>query len=1032
MKSILLQLGVIALVCLSVSVGYAQNRAVSGVVTSAEDEQPLVGVSVVIKGTSTGTITDLDGKYTLNVPEKGTLVFSFVGFSAAEVTVGNNSIVNLAMKGMADILGELVVTGYGTQIKREMTGNIARLKSKDIENMPLVSVDQALQGKAAGVFVNAGGGKLGQAVTVRVRGNSSISANSEPLYVIDGVPITTGNLGNYGGATNTLADINYNDVESVEVLKDAQAAAIYGARAANGVVLITTKRGKTGKTSINFNYQTGVSEATKRLDFLNASEFETFYRQAAGYRDKLAGINPTDPNSFTYSIFGKDGFLDYYSLGTYGTPKQVDVNWQEQIFRKGPMQQADLQLSGGSDKTKYYISGQFLDNTGTIVGNRLKRLTGRMNIDHQANNWLSFGASMSLARTENQRLPDDNAFSNPLQSAALTPFTPLIDPNTGLLAGAPPGDVGIPLYYNPLLSIEYGSFKGLTYRVLSNVYGQVNITKNLRFRSEFGSDILSQNEEGYFGSQTVRNQTRAARGIGSNFGTFVTNFNTSNYFNYSQTFGKHTVDATAGTGYQQSQTLTNFIEGFGFASDSYKKLASAATKSNGSSTETNFRFVSYFVRANYKFMDRYLLGASARIDGSSRFGANSRYGQFPSVSAGWLLTEERFMKNISAISFLKLRASYGITGNAEIGNFPQLGLAAGDASYVGSPGQRPSQLANPDLRWETTKQADFGIDFGLFKNRVSGELDYYEKNTTDLLLEVNVPASTGFTRLFKNVGKLTNKGVEVVINTNNLVGDFKWNTSINWAANRNKVTDIQGQVIEGGIRNMNRVTEGQPIGVFFAPEYAGVNPANGDAQFYKNSKNADGSIDRSIVANSAYNSAQRVVIGNPNPDFLGGITNTFSYKGFDLSIFFNGVFGNDVNFYGVGQYSSANGIYEDNQTRDQLNAWRPDNTITDIPEARYLRGNGNQPSSRYIFDGSYLRLRSLSLSYSLPRQILDKMRLDKMRIYVSGTNLATFTKYKGWDPEVNSDSFTSNFAQGNDFYTPPMPRTILVGINIGL
>ena len=1021
-----------ALLCLGTNSIFSQNRTLSGVVSSAADEQPLVGVSVVVRGTSIGAVTDLDGKYSLTAPEKGILVFSFVGYTSTEVTVGASSIVNVAMKEAADVLSELVVTGYGTQIKREMTGNIASLKSKDIENMSLVSVDQAIQGKAAGVFVNAGGGKLGQAVTVRVRGNSSISANSQPLYVVDGVPITTGNLGNYGGETNTLADINYNDIESLDVLKDAQAAAIYGARAANGVILITTKRGKTGKTRVNFTYQTGTSNATKRLPFLNGSEFETFYRQAAGYRDKLANIDPKDPNSYTAGIFGAGGFLEYYSYGTYGTPKQVDVDWQEQVFRKAPTTQADLQLSGGNDKTKYFVSGQILDNTGTLIGNHLQRFTGRMNLDHQASNWLSFGASMSLARTENQRLPDDNAFSNPLQAAALTPFTPLIDPNTGLPAGAAPGDVDIPLYYNPILSVTYGKFNAISYRVLANVYGEVKFSKNLRFRSDFGSDILAQNEEGYFGSQTVKNQTRAARGLGANYGTFVTNFNTSNYFAYTNTFGQHAIDATVGTGYQQSQTLTNFIEGFGFASDSYKKLASAATKSNGSSTESNFRFVSYFARANYKFLDRYLLGVSARIDGSSRFGKNARYGRFPAVSAGWVLSEESFLKKIPTISFLKVRASYGITGNAEITNFPQLGLAAGDASYVGSPGQRPSQLANPDLKWETTKQADYGLDFGLFKNRINGEIDYYVKNTTDLLLEVNVPATTGFTRLFKNVGKLSNKGVEVVINTNNLVGDFRWSTSVNWARNKNLVTDIQGQIIEGGVRNMNRVVEGQPIGVFFAPEYAGVNPANGDAQFYKNTKNADGTIDRSVVANSAYNSAERVIIGDPNAKFFGGITNTFSYKGFDLSFFFNGVYGNKVNFYGVGQYSSANGIYEDNQTKDQLNAWRPDNTITDIPEARYLRSNGNQPSSRYIFDGSYLRFRNLTFGYSLPKQLLTKMHLEKLRVYVQGTNLATFTNYKGWDPEVNSDSFTSNFAQGNDFYTPPTPRTILFGVSIGL
>ena len=1025
-----LQLCVSMLMIAFSTVTYGQYVNVSGVVTSSGDELPLVGVSVVVKGTSKGTISDIDGKYSISAPEKSTLVFSFVGFAPIEQVLDGKTTVNVMLKPGADLLNEVVVTGYGSQIKRELTGNIARLKGKDIENMPVSSVDQALQGKAAGVYVNAGGGKLGQAVTVRIRGNSSISASSQPLYVVDGTPVTTGNLGNYGGGTNPLADINPNDIESMEILKDASAGAIYGARAANGVVLITTKRGKSGKTNVSANFQTGTSEATKRVPFLNAAEFETFYRQAAGYRDKLANIDPKDPSSYTQSIFGKDGFLDYYSLGTYGTPNQVDVDWQEKIFRKAPMNQADVQISGGSDKTKFYISGQVLDQKGTLIGNELTRLSSRINLDHKATDWLSLGLTMSLARTDNKRLPDDNAFSNPLQAVALTPFTPFTDPKTGLPVGAPPGDVNIPLYYNPILSVDYAKYKATVYRNLANAYAQVNFSSKFLFRTELGMDILNQNEEGYFQSQTVRNQSRAANGIGVNYGTFVTNFNTNSYFNYLNTFGDHNVEFTAGMSYNQSQTLTNFTEGTGFPSDSYRKIASAATKSGGSSTETNYRFLSYFARGNYKLMDRYLLGVSARIDGSSRFGANSRYSFFPAVSLGWILTDEHFMKNIKALSFLKLRASYGGTGNSEVGNFPQLGLVQGDAGYVGIAGQRPSQIGNPDLKWETTFQTDFGLDFGLFNNRLSGEIDYYEKQTTGLLLEVNVPATTGFTRQFRNVGALENKGFELVLNSQNLVGDFKWSTSFNVATNDNKVTDIQGQIIEGGIRNMNRVVEGQPIGVFFTAEYAGVDPANGNALWYKNTKNADGSIDRTTVTNADYSKVERVVVGNPNPKFVGGLTNTFSYKGIDLTVFFNGVLGGDINFYGVGQYGSANGIYEDNQTKDQLNAWRPDNTITDVPEARYLRSNGSQPSSRYIYDGSFIRLRTLTLGYNLPKGLISKMKLEKLRVYLSAQNLATFTKYKGWDPEVNSDSFTSNFAQGNDFYTPPMPRTLLFGLNV--
>ena len=458
-------------------------------------------------------------------------------------------------------------------------------------------------------------------------------------------------------------------------------------------------------------------------------------------------------------------------------------------------------------------------------------------------------------------------------------------------------------------------------------------------------------------------------------------------------------------------------------------IASAAKYSSGSSSQTDYRFLSYFARANYKFADRYLIGASARVDGSSRFGRENRYGFFPAASVGWVITEEDFLKNNGTFSFLKLRASYGRTGNAEIGNFPQLGLFIGDASYGALPGQRPSQLANPNLSWETTDQADIGLDFGILNNRINGELDYYNKQTTGLLLNVNVPGTSGFATQYRNVGKLENKGIEVVLNTDNIVGAFKWKTSLNFAANRNKIKDLQTQIIEGGLNNMSRAVEGQPLGVFFTAEYAGVDPANGNALWYKNTQNTDGSLDRTTT--SVYSQAQRVIVGNPMPKWQGGITNTFSYKGFDLSVFFNAVVGNKLNFYGVGRYSSANGRFEDNQTVNQLAAWTKENPNTNVPEARLYYNNGAQPSSRFVVDGSYVRLRNVTLAYNVPKTLLSKIKMNSARLFVTGQNLLTFTKYVGWDPEVNADDVVSNIAQGYDFYTAPQARTITGGVTIG-
>ncbi|WP_298355113.1 TonB-dependent receptor [Runella sp.] len=1011
--------------CLSLLSLRAQDKVVNGKVTSSEDGSTMPGVSISVKGTTRGANSDSEGNYRVSVPDNASLIFSFVGFASVEEKVNGRSVINVRLTTDAKNLSEIVVTGFGSQIKRELTGNIAKIRPSDIQDMPVNTFDQAMQGKAAGVQVTAGSSKLGQAIQVRVRGNSSVSASNQPLYVMDGIPVTTQNLSNNGGATNPLADINPQDIESIEVLKDASAAAIYGSRAANGVVLITTKRGKSGRTNINFGYQMGSSTPTKQVKFLNTEQYLQLYRRAAANSDRIDGYVANDPDSYTTYM---EDFFKTQSLGTFGTPKQVSTDWGGLAYQKAPMSQYDLNMSGGNDKTSFFISGQMLDQKGILIGNALNRMSGRINLDQKVSDRFRMGINMSMARTLNKRLSGDRQFDNPIQMVALPPMTPQNDPETGLPTGTPPGDISIPVYYNPIINIGNAYYNTTVNRSISSVYGQLQIVKGLSFRSELGVDILNQQEESYYNSKTQRN-FGSPKGFGENAFTRVENYNTNNYFNYINVFGKHSIDGTLGMSYQQSQEKFNTTQGQDFPSDAYRMIASAARKTDGSSTETNFRFLSYFARANYKFNDRYLVSLSARIDGSSRFGRDSRYGFFPAASAGWVLSEENFLKNNAIVSFLKLRASYGRTGNAEIGNFPQLGLFTGDAAYGGQPGQRPSQLANPDLRWETSDQADIGLDFGLLNNRISGEIDYYNKQTSGLLLNVNVPGTTGFTTLVRNVGKLENKGVEFVLNTENLVGVFKWKTSLNLAANRNKITDLQGQIIEAGLNNMSRAVEGQPLGTFFTAEYAGVDKANGDALWFKNTTNADGSVDRATT--NVYNQAQRVVVGNPQPKLIAGFTNTFSYKGFDLSVFFNGVFGNKLNFYGVGRFSSANARFEDNQTVDQLDSWTKENPNATFPEARLFFNNGAQPSSRFIQDGSFIRLRNVTLSYSLPKTLLNKVKINSVRLFLTGQNLLTFTKYTGWDPEVNADDVVTNIAQGYDFYTAPQAKTITGGINIG-
>ncbi len=463
---------------------------ITGKITDSKSGAALPNISVLIKGTSTGTTTDNDGLYSIVAPKNGSkLVITSVGYQSKEVTV-NSSLINILLEAIGSrSMEEIVVVGYGTKIKKEVSGSIARVRGKDIENMPVSSVDAALQGKAAGVFVNSQSGKLGQAVTVRIRGNSSISASSQPLYVVDGVPVTTNDQSSYGGETNPLSDINPNDIESIDVLKDASAGAIYGSRAANGVILITTKRGKAGKTSVSVNFQTGSSKETRRVDFLNAEQYAELFLRATKYTDDFYGTPLNDPSSET--TFAKD-WMAYHSFDKWLTEPKTSYDWQDQAFQKAQYSQTDVQISGGNDKTKFFGSLQYLDQTGILVGNSLDRISGRINLDHQAKSWLNLGFTMGVARTLNRRLPDDNAFSNPLQAVAFMPVTPFTDPNTGLPTGAPPGDINVGLYYNPRLTVDYAKYTQEVFRNLSNIYGTAKIIPGLIFQTEFGVDILSQ------------------------------------------------------------------------------------------------------------------------------------------------------------------------------------------------------------------------------------------------------------------------------------------------------------------------------------------------------------------------------------------------------------------------------------------------------------------------------------------------------------------------------------------------------------
>ncbi len=988
------------LLCLSTVFVYSQDKTVTGKVTSATDGQPLPGVSVSVKGASTvGTQTDADGNFRLSVPSSAkTLVFRYIGFKETEIAVSSN--MSIRLEDDQTQLSEVVVVGYGTQIKQDVTGSISGVKAKDIENLPLTTFENALQGRASGVFINQGSGKLGQGINIRIRGISSISASSQPLFVIDGIPVESRELGSATEPDNPLSSIAPEDIETIDVLKDASAAAIYGSRAANGVILVTTKKGKVGKTKVNVGYFTGTSDPTKKREWLNRDEYIELFT----YSIRNSSLNGED----WIKDDAEDAWLAY-GAGTGDWAKPSNTDWANEAFQTGSISQYSISASGGDLKTRFFVSGSYNDQKGIILANEFNRANGRLNLDHSINNKVKVGVNLSLNKSVNYRVSSDNAFTNPLQLNAIPPIQPIRDADGNLNTTT--------LYYNVLRDLEGATSVTKQFRSLSTGFLNWDIIKGLTYRGEFGFDVIQLEEENYNSDQTLDG---APTGIGFNNQVRSSNYNTNNTLAYNKVFGNHELQILGGLSYQEARTFSASIGAQGFPNKKFTKIASAAIINSGNSDESGYSFLSYFSRANYKFRNKFLLGASVRIDGSSRFGADNRYGTFPSVSGGWIISQENFIKNsLKDLSFLKLRASYGTTGNSEIGNFSALSLYA-SSPYADQSGIVFNQIGVEDLRWEKTNQLDIGLDFGFFKDRITGEIDYFDKKTSDLLLNFQLPAINGFTNVTRNVGDLENKGIEFTINSQNLVGKFRWSTSFNISTYKNKITNMNGTIINGGQRNLGTAREGLAYGTFYGSKYAGVNPLNGNAQYF----NKDGSI----ADQDNYDGFEQVV-GDPNPEFYGGFGNKFSYKGFDLDIQTQFVYGNDL--YNIaGYFQSVNGDYYDNQSKDQLNYWKAPGQITNIPEPRFLDGNGAIKSSRWVQDGSYFRVKNVVLGYQLPKSLFGKLNIENSRIYVSGQNLFTITNYDGYDPEVNA-TFTTGVNLGHDFYTPPQARTITFGINLG-
>lgn len=1010
------------LLCCFLLAGAAAQRSVAGKVTDAANGEALIGATVAVKGTRLGTVTDVNGNYSIQINKNtDVVVVKYTGYRDFESAIGDRRSLDVALEASSELIEEVVVIGYGKQIKSTLTGNISKVGGENLKAMPVVSFEQGLQGQAAGVFVESVNGKLGSAMRVRVRGVGSISSGTEPLYVIDGIPLAKDARNTSGAALNPLADLNFNDIESIEVLKDASAKAIYGSRGSNGVVLITTKTGRTGRSKIEFDLQAGISQPTGKRDFLNASQFIELFTEAANNSDDLEGVPYDDPNSWTDFVLGR---FDRYAGNTNWEERIDRTNWQDEALRTGSFNNAVLSFTGGSDKIRYYASANYGNNEGIIISNNLEKTGGRLNLDFDANSRLKLGINLSLSRTLTRQLSDDNAFSTPMQLVAMAPITPTRDAD-GVLYDRP-----TTTYYNGLIDVEQGTRKVYTLRSLVNAFGDYRILDGLFLRVEGSANFYNVRDDAYFGDRTENGND--SRGYGYSAFANAVDYNTNAVLRWDREYGKHAIGFDLGTELFNSEYTRTLVEGEEFPNNDFKTLASAAKITAGTSTLTNFSFLSYFGRIRYNFARKYLFNFSARTDGSSRFGAENQYAFFPAVSAGWVLSEEDFLKGNDLLSFLKLRASWGQSGNAEIGNFASRGLYNA-GGYNGTSTLGPDQIANPLLTWEKSTETDFGIDFGLFNNRLSGEIDYYVKNTTDLLLRAPVPGTSGYADQFRNVGEMQNKGWEFTLNSNNLTGKFKWTTSLNLAINKNKVVSlVQGQTIidDGSSRYTNVVKVGEPIGVFYGAEYAGVDPDNGDALWYINETDDQGQIINAGATTNDFNEANFVTLGSPLPKLIGGISNTFSWSGLTLDIRFQGQSGNKIH-NAAGGFMSCNACWFDNQTADQMNRWQKPGDITDVPEARLGYSNGDQSrSSRFISDGSYLRLKNVTLAYDFPARMFKKAGISNLRLYATGTNLLTFTKYEGWDPEVTTDFLASNTIYGVDFYAAPQPKTIVGGIRV--
>ncbi|MEM6318692.1 MAG: TonB-dependent receptor [Bacteroidota bacterium] len=1027
-------------VALCATASFLLAQTVTGVVTDDASGEALIGANVLVKGTTQGTITDIDGSYSLEIDmEDAVLIFSYTGYQTQEIPLGNQTTLDVQL-GEGSVLDEVVVVGYGTQKKGDLTSAIANISSEEIEVAPITSVEQAMQGRSAGVQITSSTGQPGAALNVRIRGATSITASSDPLYVIDGVPMVSENnsaLFTGGYNFNSISDINPDDIESIQILKDASATAIYGARGANGVVLINTKRGVAGKGTVELDVYTGIQGPTRVIDMMDSRQFINMMNEAAA-NDGLA------PDYFSNPDFGN-------FIGDPDDPELQNTDWYDEILRDdAPMTNYSLSARGGNQKVSYFTSVGYLDQEGYQKGTNFDRFSGRVNVDAQVSEKFKVGVSSFVARSDSKSTIGDNSlYGVMINSLAADPTMPVFQED---------GSYSDPFSYyswwafeNPRAATDLYQRNTITTRFLGSVYGEYELIPNLKLRSSWSADFQYLKDRLFYPSNTFQ----AIRSGNTGEGLFATaetlTWLNENILTYTANLGgDHNLDLLAGFTMQESQREISEINGQNFATNILGSLELASDITEAAAELSDWGLLSYLGRVNYNFKNKYYITSSVRVDGSSRFGQDNRYGVFPSVAVSWRASAEPFLQDLSWLYDLKIRASYGLSGNQEgIDNFASRSLWSLNGQYGGVPAIRPDQLGNSQLGWESTTQLDIGFDAAFVDGRVNLVFDYFNKSTTDLLLESIVPATSGYSNVFRNIGEVRNRGMEIGLNTVNINRNgFSWETSFNISTIDNEVIRLEQDNQISGLDGVQShiLTTGAPLGSFNLIQFEGVDPQTGNSIF--TDANNDGVIntDDAMIPRDEDGNIKSVW-----PDFYGGLNNRISYKGFSLSVFLQFSKGNYLWNHGryaaeqVGWSFNFGGFllpYGNNTQRVEDERWRQPGDVTDVPRAgvgNVFDAEGNvtdtyqnwqENSDQWLEDASYLRVKNVEFSYQIPQALLQNVGLNNATLYFRGQNLATITNYLGVDPEVSSNG-ESVLQPGEDYGGLGQAKTYVFGVKLG-